>query len=238
VAGIIYNGRMPRILQIVYLAAVTLLFIACGCNGDMKEHDFPEIYTSLDLETRLQGVDFSLVETNRDAVMRSWEELDEGRAVPETWELAFSGSSIALPPVDPEEAIGILHSNGRSSVIYPMPDPDVPEYGEIMPLAVAHYRIPQNDLDIVLLLVCFQADPDGSLEGIGVRSVDRDGTGLSAPFALALRPGDLEGKFFYDEFIAGTSEQGVAARVEWDQGIMLVSRLSKDVILSTYVPWY
>jgi len=220
------------------LAAIVSLQFACGCTRSAPEHDFPEIYTSLDLETRLTGVDFSLVESNGDAVAESWRTLDEGDAIPETWELDFSRSRISPPTVDPSGAIGLEHSNGRLSVIYPFPDLEVPQYGGIVPLAVAHYRIPENNLDIILLLVCFQADPDGSLAGIGVRSVDTVGYGLSAPFALALKPEDLAGKFFYDEFLEGSAMQRVAARSEWDQGIMLVSRLSQDVILSTYVPWY
>ena len=33
-------------------------------------------------------------------------------------------------------------------------------------------------------------------------------------------------------------DQMVAARGTWDRGFLLISRLSEDAILSTYLPWY
>ena len=47
-----------------------------------------------------------------------------------------------------------------------------------------------------------------------------------------------EGKNLYDEFISSGAVQTVAGRNGWDRGFILFTKLSEDVILSTYNTWY
>jgi hypothetical protein len=232
--------RVAGTLSLLVLVAMS----QAGCMHRVTEHTLPELNTGLELEARLEAVNFSIVESDLDAVAVSWSALEHGEDLPRSWPVEFAGTEVELPPIDPDEGVGIAHTDGRVTAVYPMPEPRLPAYGEVLPLAVAHYHIPDRaqdargtGLDIVLLMVCFQADPSGSLAGIGVRSVGVDGVEISAPFAVALRPEQLRGKFFYDEFIAGGEKQQVAARPSWDRGFLLLTRPTEDVVLSTYLPW-
>ena len=237
--AISYNGLVTKHpAWIAALIALIMLVLSASCAKRSQEHTWSELNLALELETRLREVDFSLVESDMGAVERSRGSLERSGMIPNPWPIRFAGEELPVSLVDALEATGITHENGRLTVIYPMPEPRVPGYGELVPIAIAHYFVPSPRLDIVLLLVCFQADPDGSLAGIGVRSVGTDGVEISAPFALALAPGELPEGFFYGEFMGSGKDQMVAARGTWDRGFLLISRLSEDAILSTYLPWY
>jgi len=227
---------LVRVLVVGTIFAVALT----GCDRKPGNVGVSELEKTMQLKTRLEAADFRLVASDDEAVAKSWEALGEGSAIPQSWKLDFAGVEVAVPRIDPADAIGIAHTNGRITAVYPMPNPPMPKYGtgEIVPIAVAYYMIPEPRLDIILLLVCFQYDPKGSNQGIGVKSVNMEGVEVSAPFALALKPEELSGMFFYDEFISGSDVQRVAARKDWDQGFLLLTMLGADVILSTYVPWY
>ncbi len=239
-AGINYNDRMrcstKRIP--VILACFIIVTILTACPGRTPEYNVSQLEETLQLETRLEASEFSLMQSNEEAVAISWEMLDEGDILPASWHLEFAGEDIAIWNIDPGHAVGIMHPNGRVTTVYPVTEPITLEFGEIEPVCVAHYYIPEPRLDIILLLVCFQSDPDGSNAGVGVKSINIDGIEISAPFALALRQEDLSGLFFYDEFISGAEGQRVAAREEWDQGFLLLTRIGPEAILSTYLPWY
>jgi hypothetical protein len=235
-----YNDAMREILSrfasIVIAVAALMQVTACPSgNGHVGN---PVEDESLGLMTRLESVDFDLVSSDPEAVAVSWEALEQGQVLPDPWPLELSGGSESIPPPDPDQAFGITHSNGRRSVIYMLPGISDPSYEQIVPLAVAHYYIPEPRQDIILLLTAFQTDPSESLQGIGVISVNTDGLEMSAPFALALKPEDLSGRFFYDEFVSGDSATGLAGRPEWDQGVLLLVRLREDAVLSVYLPWY
>ena len=217
---------------------VTFALLLTGCSGSTGEHGWSDIDRAVELEARLAEADFSLVESNPEAVRVSWEKLKEEEALPEPWLLEFAGASVHVPQANSDTAVGIVHADGRLSVLYPFPDPAVPTYGEIFPLAIAHYMVPDAEVQVVLLLVCFQGDPQGGLAGVGVRSVSRHGRETGAPFALAVRPEELAGKFFYDEFGSMSQVHAVASRADWDRGVLLITRLAPDAVLSTYLPWY
>ncbi len=224
----------------VLVFAATFAVAMTGCDRKSGNVGVPELEKTMQLKTRLESADFQLVASDDEAVAKSWAALGEGSAIPQSWKLDFGGVEVSVPHIDPADAIGIAHTSGRITAVYPMRNPPLPKYGagEIVPIAVAHYMIPDPRLDIILLLVCFQSDPKGSNQGIGVKSVNTQGVEVSAPFALALKPEELSGMFFYDEFISGSDVQRVAARNDWDQGFLLLTLLGPDVILSTYVPWY
>ena len=219
-------------------AAVLLFLIGSGCSPRPRPTTLEEANRELELETRLTGAAFSIVQSEPEAVMESYEALTGSAVIPEMWPLEFAGTSVEMPGIDPSTAIGIAGKSGRSMVVYPFPDVSMPEYGKIVPLAVAQYTIPEPEVQLVLLLICFQSDPEGSINGLSVRSVDTSGIETSAPFALATGPEELRGKFFYDEFLAGSEQQAVAANPGWDRGFMLLTRFTSDVILSTFLPWY
>ena len=128
--------------------AVTL----SSCDRNAREHNWPELNTALELEIRLGEVDFSLQESDADIVNRSREILNGGDALPELWEIDFAGTETPLPAFDTGDAVGIRHPNGRFTAVYPMPDVTLPVYGEIEPIAVAHYFIPQPRLDIMVVI--------------------------------------------------------------------------------------
>ena len=209
-----------------------------GCARRPVQSSLPEVNAKLELEARLSGANFSIVQSDLDAVQASWEALTQSTALPDPWPIQFAGTQVEIPPLDPGNAVGIDHTDGRRTVVYLFPDASKPPYGQFSPLAVAHYMIPEPKTDIVLLLVCFQSDSQRAMAGLGVRSLDPAGEETSAPFALAAGPSDLAGKFFYDEFIESSKREAVAARSEWDRGFLLLTRFDPDTILSTYLPWY
>lgn len=219
-------------------AIVFTIVIVYGCSPRPQPTALEEADRDLELETRLRGAAFSIVESEPEVVMESYEALTASGVLPEMWPLEFSGTSIEIPAIDRSTAIGIKNRTGRLTVVYPFPDLVMPKYGKIVPLAVAHYMVPDKRLQIVLLLVCFQSDPQDSMSGLSVRSVDESGVETSAPFALATDPGELRGKFFYDEFLSGSKQQVVAANPNWDRGFMLLTQFNPEVILSTFLPWY
>jgi hypothetical protein len=228
--------HLPRL--ILPFCVGILIVSAISCNRALAVHDLPELDQSLALMTRLESADFSLVTSNPEAVAISLSVFSSEIILPDSWPVEFAGIDVDVPPINPSTAIGISHTNGRDTVVYPMANPPAPKYGDLIPIVIAHYYIPEPRMDLVLLLLAFQSDPGESASGIGIRAVGPDGTEISAPFALALTPEDLSGRFFYDDFIAGTETQRVAAREAWDQGVLLLTRLGPETILSTYVAWY
>jgi len=224
------------------MLTICLCFILSGlvssCSGSQPTHSLPDIDESLALMTRLEAADFSLVTGNPDIVALSREYLAGEGILPNPWPVEFAGAELEIPDILSASAVGIPHTTGRTSVVYLFPEPGFPEYGELVPIAVAHYHIDEPEVNLVILLAAFQSDPGGSESGIGVRSVNTGGVEMSAPFALALKPEDLAGKFFYDEFMSGSETQRVAARKSWDQGILLLTRIRSDAVVSTYLPWY
>ena len=225
-------------ILILSLSMITGMGGISGCRQDTGELTISRLDMMMDFETRLTDANFVIVESDESAVSTSWDRLGSGSRIPSSWEVDFSGTEISVPPPNPETAFGITHNDGRITVVYPVGEALYPDYGEIIPLAVAHYIIPSKDLEIILLVVCFQADPEGSMAGIGARTVNPDGEDLSAPFAIAMSNEELSGKFFYDEFINGGKDQAVCERSGSNQSFLLLTRLSDETILSTYVPWY
>jgi hypothetical protein len=194
--------------------------------------------TGLQLDQRLSVVNFSLVQNDPDAVEMSYNAISQSIVLPESWPVQFANIEVSVPQIDPSNAIGITHIDGRRTVVYLFPDVQVPVFGQFIPLGIANYMIPEADLNLIFLIVCFQADPDGNISGIGARCIDISGKDISAPFALVTTSAQLSGKFFYDQFLASDAQQAVAGRQDWDRGFVLISRLAPDVILSTYIPWY
>jgi hypothetical protein len=228
---------MLRHLAAIVLICVSFVCVtACGSKSSSKV--LPQVDPKLELDKRLTGVDFSLLQSNRDAVDTSWNSLSHSTVIPENWPVNFAGSSVKVPKIDPSHAVGIKHADGRITAVYPFPDSKIPEYGKFQPLALAHYMVPETRLDIVLLLVCFQSDPENSLSGLAVRSLDLQGVETSVPFAIAAKADELRGKFFYDQFLAGSENQAVAGRAEWDRGFLLLTRFDANTVLSTYLTWY
>lgn len=221
----------------LFILAICCVLVS-GCDHAPREMTISRLDVLMDFETRLSEANFILVESDSSAVTRSWETLEMGGRIPETWFIGFVGNQVTIPSPDPVTAYGISHSDGRTTVVYPLGEPHYPEYGEILPLAVAHYIVPQGDFDIILLVICYQADPKGSMLGIGARTISPDGEDLSAPFAIAMNPGELQGKFFYDDFLDSGEAQAICERFESNQCFLLLTRLNDDSILSTYVPWY
>ncbi len=214
------------------------LVIAIGCQQDGQEREMPDFNKELELDARLEMSGFSLVHNDRDAVDASWTVLDGGNIIPDLLEVEFAGEGVRISKPDPSEAIGISHTNGRLSVVYPLDSSEFPTFGDLVPIAMAHYVIPENETDILLLMLSFQVDKDESNIGVGLKTINMEGKEMSAPFAVAMEPEKLSGKFFFDEFLAGDQTHDVAARNEWDQGILLITKLSGTSILSTYLPWY
>ena len=222
------------------------LVMAPACQRDAQVAPLPQMDTGLQLDQRLAGVNFSIVQSDLQAVRTGFERLNESTVLPEQWPIDFASTQVEIPDVnpltdggvDPSRAVGISHTDGRTTVVYLFPDISAPAYGQFCPLAVAQYVVPEVNMNLVFLLVCFQSDPNGAIEGLGARAIDPSGQEISAPFSLATSPGNLRGKFFYDEFISSSDRQAVAARSDWDRGFMLLSRLGPDIILSTYLPWY
>ncbi len=235
-----YNETMRNIrVQIPGLLLLLMLaLLAASCNPSTGPVDNPVEDESLKLMTRLEMADFSLVTSDAEAVAVSLSVLSNDLQLPDPWSLEFSGGELSLPELDPGNAYGISHPNGRASVIYTFPASAVPTYEQIVPVAVAHYRIGEAGTDLILLLVAFQSDPGGSNTGVGVLSLNTDGLEMSAPFALALTHDELSGRFFYDDFLSGDSDTALAGRPEWDQGVLILTRLGEEVVLSTYLPWY
>ncbi|MCX6646098.1 MAG: hypothetical protein NTY09_07060 [bacterium] len=229
---------MSRSLYRISIILSMFVILSCGCRHDNGEMTVSHLDMMMDFETRLTDANFVLVDSDNAAVSESWEKLESGARIPEKWGADFSGTEIAVPSCDPETAFGITHEDGRITVVYPVGQPGYPEYGNIIPLAVAHYLIPNKNLEILLLVVCFQSDPKGSMSGIGARTVNINGEDLSAPFAIAMSREELQGKFFYDDFINGGKVQAVCERSVSDQSFLLLTRLNEGTILSTYVPWY
>ena len=219
------------------IVPIFLMFLT-GCRAESGEMTISRLDMMMDFETRLTEADFVLVESDTAAVAQSWEALESGGRIPATWEPDFAGIEVAVPSPDPLTAYGISHSDGRITVVYPVGEPEIPDYGEIIPLAVAHYIVPDKSLEIILLVLCLQADPEGSMMGVGARTVNPDGEDLSAPFAIAMSRDELQGKFFYDDFINGLESQAVCERSGSNQSFLLLTRLEEGTILSTYVPWY
>jgi hypothetical protein len=220
------------------LLVLVLLFFSQACGSKQQQKELPQVDPKLELETRLKGVDFSIVQSDSDAVHRGREAIARSVALPEPWPIDFAGTQIHVPSIDSARPVGLDHSDGRFTVAYLFPDIKPPKYGEFAPLAIAQYIVPEGQLDIVVLIVCFQSDPQGSLSGLGVKTLDTSGWELSAPFALAVGSNELKGKFFYDEFLAGGDRQAIAGRPDWDRGFMLLTRLDDKSVLSTYAPWY
>jgi len=224
--------------KIRFTVLLLMLFVISGCVKPAQEQGLPDLNRDLELEIRLTAADFSIIESYSEVVDASYASLLEKFTIPETVRLEFAGKDVGIPEISPGNAVGMGLTNGRSMVVYLFDIAHRPGYGEIVPLALSHYRVPSVDLDIVLILVCFQYDTEGSNVGIGVRSVNLEGVETSAPFAVALAPDELAGKFFYDEFINGGMEQAVAGREDWDQGYLMLTRLDEETIVSTYLPWY
>jgi len=220
------------------LVCPLVLLLISSCGGTGEEHSFSDLDAKLQLEARLQESEFDIITSSEQAVEMSWSIIGTEGIIPDTWHLDFSGSDITIPDISPESCTGILHPNGRVTAVYTFPDPQPPPYGELVPIAIAHYMVTEPELDILLLIVAFQADPDNNPAGIGVRTVDTDGYDLSAPFSIALDESELAGMFFYDEYIESDAVHSMAARTDWDRGFLLLTRLNDSIILSTYVPWY
>ena len=212
--------------------------VQLGCGREKQTQVLPEANRVMELEARLTSSEFSLLQSDREAVKESMQVLATSVVIPDLWQIDFASTEVKVPKLNPENAVGIKHTSGRISAVYLFDDVKMPGYGEFVPLALAHYLVPEPRLDVILLLVCFQSSPDGALTGIGVRSLDMEGVETSAPFALALDVSELQGKFFYDEFISGSAQQAVAGRASWDRGFLLLTRLSDFAVLSTYLPWY
>ena len=225
-------------LKILLMCLILMTVLVCGCPSSVDEHGLADLNMELELENRLTVADFSIIESDSDVVDESYSALMENVEIPVGIEVEFAGKDVGIPPISPDRAIGMQLTNGRSMVVYLFDDMQRPMYGEIRPLALSHYMIPSADLELVLLLVCFQYDTGESNVGIGVRSLNLEGTEMSAPFAVAVSPDELAGKFFYDGFIEGGDEQAVAGRDDWDQGFLLLTRLDDETVLSTYLPWY
>lgn len=228
-AGFVFKGLL--------ILAICCVLVS-GCDHAPREMTISRLDVLMDFETRLSEANFILVESDTNAVTRSWEALEMGGRIPETWFVGFAGNQVTIPSPDPATAYGISHSDGRTTVVYLLGEPYYPEYGDFIPLAVAHYIVPQGDFDIILLVICYQTDPKGSMLGIGARTINPDGEDLSAPFAIAMNLDELLGKFFYDDFLESGEAQAVCERFESNQSFLLLTRLNDDSILSTYVPWY
>jgi len=238
--GILYNIAMQSIAgrNIVIIAAAMAIFMCLGCAKPSREHGLADLNKDLELEARLSAANFALVSSDAGAVAESHSILIKNHNIPDTVPLEFAGKDVTVPGISTDDAVGMHITNGRLMSVYMFDVPHRPGYGEIIPLALAHYVIPSTGLEFVLLLVCFQYDTEGSNLGIGVRSVSLDGVETSAPFAIALKPEELAGKFFYDDFVGSGEVQAVAGRDDWDQGFLLLTRLDEGTILSTYLPWY
>ena len=239
-SGILYNTAMRSIggRNIGIFVSVMAISICLGCAKPSREHGLKDLNRDLELEVRLSAANFELVSSDAGAVSESYSILTDNRNIPDTVPLEFAGKDVTVPAISTDNAVGMHMTNGRLMSVYMFDIPHRPGYGEIIPLALAHYAIPSNGLEFTLLLVCFQYDTEGSNLGIGVRSVSLDGVETSAPFAVALKPEELAGKFFYDDFIGSGEVQAVAGRDDWDQGFLLLTRLDDETILSTYLPWY
>jgi hypothetical protein len=229
---------MSRFLYSLSFILSMFVIFSCGCRHDNGEMTVSRLDMMMDFETRLNDANFVLVNSDNSAVNASWGMLESGARIPQQWSVDFSGTEITVPSPDPETAFGITHEDGRITVVYPVGQQGYPEYGNIIPLAVAHYLIPNKNLEIILLIVCFQSDSKGSMAGIGSRTVGINGEDLSAPFAIAMSREELQGKFFYDDFLDGGRVQAVCERSGSDQSFLLLTKLNEGTILSTYVPWY
>jgi hypothetical protein len=228
---------MPRHLVPILLLLLSI-FVLPACGNKSGSKVLSQVDPKLELDKRLTGVNFSLIKSDRSAVDTSWDYISHSAVLPESWPVGFAGSSVQVPEPDKSSAFGIRHPDGRITAVFPFADVSVPEYGKFEPLAIANYCIPETDVRIILLLVCFQSDPGNSLSGLAVRSLDPQGVETSVPFALAVRSSELRGKFFYDEFIDGKENKAVAGRADWDRGFLLLTRLNADTVLSTYLTWY
>ena len=213
-----------------------------SCTGNRTDEHGTEGIDRVDLQERinrrLETLDFSLVESDAEVVLQSREILEANAGIPNHWSLRFAGKTVDVPSLDESTPVGVAHDAGRFTCVYLLPDARMPEYTELLPLAVAHYHIPEPQVDIVLLLVCFQADPKGELWGIGVRSVDIEGWDTSSPFAVAVKQDMLTEREIYNEFLPSDHSQAVGARSGWNQGFLLLTKLTDDVVLSSYLPWY
>ncbi len=232
---------MCRKLSAVLILYAALMALGISCDiGDRELHGgeaIEEVELQEILDRRLNRMDFSLVEDDPEASELSREILDNEIDIPNQWPKQFAGDRVAVQSPEQMRTLGILHDDGRSTCVYLLPEPRLPAYGELVPLAIAHYHIPDPNLDIVLLLVCFQSDPQEKLSGIGVRSIDPEGREVSTPFAVALKPEYLAGRELYDEFLSGEEVQAVGAHTGWSRGFLLLSRVAPDVILSAYLHW-
>lgn len=214
------------------------LLIFCGCVEKDQESSISEVNRALELDKRLTSADFSIIKSEPEVVKIAMEMMTQSVVIPEQWRIEFAGQTLDLPDIEQTVAQGYKHDDGRMTIVYMFQGVKVPDYGKFIPLAIAQYIVPEKNLQIVLLLVCFQSDPEGGLSGISVRSLDISGVETAAPFALAANCEDLKGKFFYNEFLDSADEQRIAGRSGWNRGFLLLSKLSKEVILSTYLSWY
>jgi hypothetical protein len=233
---ILYNGPMRRLIIYIVLLCAGLAPISCTQKTDDKT--LPKVDPKLELDQRLTGADFSLIQSDPGAVEVSRRALTQSTVLPEQWPIEFANTKVAVPSIDAARAVGIRHDDGRSTVVYLFPDVELPAYSKFEPLALAHYMIPAEGVNIVLLIVSFQSDSQGSLAGIAVRSLDPDGIETGVPFAIAAKSDELKGKFFYDQFLSGPDNQAIAGRPAWDRGFMLLTRYNPDTVLSTYLAWY
>lgn len=220
-----------------FLLACIQVIAGYSCSRQPENYNWEEINSVLDLETRLEDSSLEITEADPDAILMS-RELISGMDLPSEWPIQFASREVQVPDIDFESGLGIVHTDSHITVVYPFEDFIMPGYSQFRPLGIAHYIIPSNDLDILVLLVCFQTDPDGSPEGLMLRSLDIEGRETSAPFAVTLPSGELAGRFFYDEFIESGRKFSLAANSGWSRGFLLLTRLDGDFILSTYLPWY
>jgi len=215
---------------------IPILILAAACSTGSRDVSFEELDRTLELKSRLDESNFEILKSDPFAVEASFRILSSENSVPSTWHVDFAGTDIDLSELKPEDGMGISHASGRISSVYAFSEFIAPKYGQFAPVAVAHYVIPENGLDIVLLIVCFQTDPDENPSGLSVRSLD--GIETSAPFAVAIDTSELKGLYFYDEYIDSGEKFSIAGRPDWDRGVLLLTRLDEDTVLSIYLPWY
>lgn len=215
---------------------LVLMFVSCAEKTPTVSLD--SLDKSMELSLRLEESEFSILDSEIPAVEYSYSVLNSGEDLSGTWYIEFAGKEVDVAAIDKGASWGLVYENQRRTAIYENDKFEVPAYGEIEPLAITHYIIPENEISVVLMLVCFQTDPTNDPRGLSVRSVDREGMETSAPFAVALNISELHGLMFYDEFIESGEKYAVAARKDWDRGCLLLTKISGETVLSTYLPWY
>ena len=125
-------------MRILVLCLLVFLLQACGNPTPQKE--LPKVNPELDLNTRLTGVNFPLIQTDPTAVLAGIDALSRSVALPEPWPLQFAGAQVHVPPIASARQVGISHPDGRKTIVYMFPDVKSPGFGQFEPLARSIYR--------------------------------------------------------------------------------------------------